>query len=333
MAQVEIYESTVFREAIAVLNSAKRRVDDECSRGISETQNMLYECEQELANSQMLLQEAIVEEARCLAEVHRREAELASALAMYPPDPPYIAYCTEMLALAETEYQKAIAHRMLMEQRVTLVTQATSLAGEMVSMLTMRFNYGMVQAESITIAGCNRLQSAYEDVVKYESNQMNTSGTVISSRLKGGIDNIKIKKQLNKLSCDYVDEMKRLSPCPDTLGDMKDLGDLKNTPPEIVKEKRQQFNNQRNNLIGKWEEKNGREWPKYERDVYDKNGNIVRKAGDYYEAHHIKPLTVGGENCAQNITPLHYDVHNDRQGIHAPNSYFSQICEKVKELQ
>lgn len=333
MSQVEIYDSTVFSEAISVLNNANTQVHEECNRGLQEAQNKLYECEQELANSQMLLQEAIAEEARCLAEVHRRELELAEAMAMYPPDPPYVAYCTEMLALAEAEYQKAVAHRMLMEQRVALVTQATTMAGEMVSTLTMRFNYGMAQAENITVAGCNRLQGAYNDVVKYEKNQMTGSSADSLSELKGSIGNVKTKIVLNKLSRDYVNEMKQLSPCPDTLGNMKDLGKLENTSPEIVKEKRQQFNNQRNNLIRKWEEENGREWPKYEQDVYDKNGNIVRKKGDYYEAHHIKPLTVGGENSAKNITPLHYDVHNDRQGIHAPKSNFSQICEKVKELQ
>lgn len=333
MAQIEIHESAAFREAIAVLNDAKIQVGEECSRGISKAQNTLYECEQELLNSQRLLMEAIDEEARCLAEVHRREAELAAAMAMYPPNPPYVAYCSKMLALAEAEYQRAVEHRMLMEQRVALVGQATSMAGEMVSTLTMRLNYGKVQAENITIAGCNRLQNAYNDVVTYENNQMKDSGVDVINRLKGNISNAKTKRVLNKLSRDYVDEMKRLSPCPDTLGDMKDLGDLKNTPPEIVKEKRQQFNNQRNNLIRQWEEKNGCEWPKYEQDVYSKNGNIVRKKGDYYEVHHIKPLTVGGENSAKNITPLHYDVHNDRQGIHAPNSNFSQICERVKEIQ
>lgn len=78
-------------------------------------------------------------------------------------------------------------------------------------------------------------------------------------------------------------------------------------------------------LKRQWEIENGRPWPKYETDVYSASGKLIRKAGSDYDAHHIQPLSLGGKNEASNITPLHAEVHYDKQGVHAPNSPYSQL--------
>jgi len=36
-----------------------------------------------------------------------------------------------------------------------------------------------------------------------------------------------------------------------------------------------------------------------------------RKAGDYFDAHHIQSLKLGGTNDASNITPLDYHKHQE----------------------
>ena len=56
-------------------------------------------------------------------------------------------------------------------------------------------------------------------------------------------------------------------------------------------------------------------WPTYNEDVYDEKGRLRRRKGDKYDAHHIQPLELGGENDVSNITPLdilkHEEIHAD----------------------
>ena len=65
--------------------------------------------------------------------------------------------------------------------------------------------------------------------------------------------------------------------------------------------------------------------PKYDEDVYSSNGKMIRKAGGDYDAHHIQPLGMNGQNEASNITPLHANEHYDKQGVHAPDSPYSKL--------
>lgn len=116
----------------------------------------------------------------------------------------------------------------------------------------------------------------------------------------------------------YINHLQELSPCRETIPDKPLIeSDWKRISPEEVLNKRLEFNEIRNDLKKEWSELNGQEWPQYNHDVYSDNGNLIRRAGNDYDAHHIRPLCLGGENSAENITPLHASDHYDKQGIHA----------------
>lgn len=129
-----------------------------------------------------------------------------------------------------------------------------------------------------------------------------------------------------QLQNDYLNMLEELSPCADTL-DLQDaaLSSWERVSPEIVAQKREAFNDIKADLKSQWEDANGMEWPKYQEDVYSDNGNIIRKAGNDYDAHHIRPLCLGGENEASNITPLHARDHYDKQGIHATDTPYNKL--------
>lgn len=125
---------------------------------------------------------------------------------------------------------------------------------------------------------------------------------------------------------DYFDDLKSESEYPETIPDKPfDTSDIKKRTPEENAEKREEFDDQKARLKQEWEEINGRPWPKYDHDVYSANGKLIRKAGSSYDAHHIQPLGMGGENVASNITPLSAEVHYDKQGIHAPDSPYGKL--------
>jgi hypothetical protein len=85
--------------------------------------------------------------------------------------------------------------------------------------------------------------------------------------------------------------------------------------------------------IRKWEEKNGIPWPRYETDVYGKDGEtVVRRKGDAYDAHHIQPVEFGGSNSPENLTPVHYDDHSDKQGLHRPGGPYDQLANHFRNV-
>ena len=128
----------------------------------------------------------------------------------------------------------------------------------------------------------------------------------------------------------YVEDIKSRSPCPETIDeDAICETDFKRISPEENAEKRLEFEEKRGDLIKEWERINGREWPRYEKDVYSENGHLIRKAGMRYDAHHIKPLCMGGENTAENLTPLHAEDHYDHQGVHSSDSPYSKLMKEV----
>ena len=185
MSKVEVYDSSILSGAIVVLHNSNGQASAKCQEGIAKARAKAQEAEEELIYSQGLLQEAIIEEARCLREVHHWERELAAALAAYPPNPAYVSYCQAMLTKAQIEYEKAVAHRHLMEERVELVQQAVSLSNETVDTLIMRFNYSESRLQERVNYGCSRLQAAHEDAVIYSGKTMVTkSGPTVSAGKK-----------------------------------------------------------------------------------------------------------------------------------------------------
>ena len=125
--------------------------------------------------------------------------------------------------------------------------------------------------------------------------------------------------KLKEIAEEYIDDLLKKSEYPETI-DPIDTSDLERKSPGEIASQREEFAKVRQELKHEWEEKNGQPWPKYEHDVYSSKGNLIRRAGSDYDAHHIKPLSAGGKNEAGNITPLNAEVHYDKQGIHAPDS-------------
>lgn len=136
-------------------------------------------------------------------------------------------------------------------------------------------------------------------------------------------------KDLNELGQQYTNELRDLSPFPETIKEV-DVSSWEKVLPEEVAEQRLEFRNVKNSLIEEWESRTGETWPTYDHDVYSNNGIKIRSAGDFYDAHHIRPLEFGGRNTAENLTPLHAEDHYDKQGIHAPGGVFQHIGDALK---
>ncbi len=189
------------------------------------------------------------------------------------------------------------------------------------------FDYSGVLNEQV-----DKIKSLPLETLRAINEQMDGfKGNEVTEKNDAGAESSEVS--ISELVDEYLKQLKELSPCPETIDDAVDMTNLEKLPPEEVAKRRSEFNSNREKLIREWEEKNGREWPTYKEDIYDKNGNIVRKAGDKMEAHHIKPLSLGGENTAENITPMDYRDHNDHKGIHASDSPYSRIISTVKENQ
>ena len=134
---------------------------------------------------------------------------------------------------------------------------------------------------------------------------------------------------LEELIARYYEDLKNNSEYPETI-EYDDTPWEKITPEENAKMRAEFADNRKDNphckenLIKAWEEKHGKEWPRYKEDVYV-NGKLIRRAGDRYDAHHIKPLSFGGKNEVTNITPISAEKHFDKQGVHSPTSPYGKI--------
>lgn len=137
---------------------------------------------------------------------------------------------------------------------------------------------------------------------------------------------IETKDRLDIIVNSYFEDLRNKSDYPKTIQDKPfDISDLKKLSPEENAKMREVFDDKKAELKREWEKKHGMPWPKYEHDVYSSNGNLIRRAGSDYDAHHIQPLGMGGKNDAGNITPLHAQVHYDKQGVHSPDSPYSKM--------
>jgi len=143
-------------------------------------------------------------------------------------------------------------------------------------------------------------------------------------------DEVEINEKEEALRKDYIEDLKDNSELPDTIEDNGDA--YEEVTQEETREKREEFEKKREELIKDWEEKHGKEWPRYKEDVYDeKTGNLIRKAGGRYDAHHIHPLSIGGKNEVDNITPISAEKHYDKRGVHAPDNPYAKLVKHCEE--
>ena len=146
----------------------------------------------------------------------------------------------------------------------------------------------------------------------------------ISEKLAPEMKNIEVEK----LKQAYFQELKEYSQYPETIEFPE--RDFEKVTPEECKQKKTEFEEVKDSLIKQWEIDNNMPWPTYTKTVYSPTGKEIRKAGDRYDAHHIHPITLGGENVSSNITPLHASIHFDKLGIHAPDSSYGKLDKLLK---
>lgn len=143
-----------------------------------------------------------------------------------------------------------------------------------------------------------------------------------------------VEASIEKAAEEYVKELKEFSEVPDTIPDKPlEASELVRVSPEKNGEMHKEFFGKRADLRRQWEEVNGREWPKYEKDVVNALGIVVRRAGTYYDMHHIKPLCLGGKNEVGNVTPLHVNKHLTTEGIHRKDGACDRMTKLVEERQ
>lgn len=84
------------------------------------------------------------------------------------------------------------------------------------------------------------------------------------------------------------------------------------------------FDRNKSSLIDEWEKMTEQEWPKYTEDVLNEVGDVIRSAGQPYDAHHIIELSTSGPNEWWNLHPARFpDEH--QKGIHAIGRLARQI--------
>jgi hypothetical protein len=132
--------------------------------------------------------------------------------------------------------------------------------------------------------------------------------------------------ELNEIGKAYNKEVSEKSAAGKV--NITDVSKWERIPTEKYIERRKEFNSKKIEIINEWEKNNELQWPKYEKSVCcTKNGENIRNKNDYYDAHHIKPLRLDGENIAENITPMHTNDHTDKKGIHRPNGPYTSLAD------
>ena len=93
------------------------------------------------------------------------------------------------------------------------------------------------------------------------------------------------------------------------------------------KERKKEYKVKRAELREEWERETKQKWPRYEKNVLDRKGKVVRREGQYYDVHHIIELSFAGPDVWYNLFPArHPDEHQN--GIHRKGSLASKIfCE------
>ena len=138
-------------------------------------------------------------------------------------------------------------------------------------------------------------------------------------------------EELGKALDQYIIEFIENSPFPDSLNlDKLKFNEIREVTKEELKNARDEFKSNKDKLILEWENQTGKKWPRYKHDVI-KDGVTIKKAGELYDAHHIKPLSWGGGNVASNITPMEWTPHH--LIIHGKDSGYNKVSDLIKNKE
>lgn len=189
-------------------------------------------------------------------------------------------------------------------------------------------NYKDIKPESnITVSEAREyLEEIFE---KVGDSSENTLG-----KKEEQVENVLEKKDINEIIKEYFLDLKEKSEFSNTIPDKTfKKSDLKKISPEENAKMREEFDDKKELLREQWEKKHGCSWPIYKHDIYSEKGNLLRRAGDPYDIHHIQSLEMGGKNEVGNITPLHVDVHYDKKGVHAKESPYDKLSKMIGEKE
>lgn len=172
--------------------------------------------------------------------------------------------------------------------------------------------------------------TTFKDAENYVKREFDALRMENSQALAGKREAGEVRESIEKLTRDYLREVKEYSKYSDTVDENAfKASDLRKASPEEVREKRAEFNSLKERLYREWEEIHGRSWPTYTEDVVNENGSTIRRAGDRYDMHHIQPLCLGGRNEAGNLTPIRVDLHFDHCGVHRTDGPFDRLTKIV----
>ena len=157
-----------------------------------------------------------------------------------------------------------------------------------------------------------------------------SSGVDIAKRIKPENVSQTLKdvsgKELVDTAKNYMKDLVSKSEVAETITEKMDISKLEMKSADQVAKLREAFDDNKPQIRSDWEKMYNRDWPRYDHDVFNDAGNRIRKAGDCYDAHHIQPLKLGGENVASNITPLDVFKHRD---IHSAGGSCTKLVENV----
>ncbi|MBC1431034.1 pre-toxin TG domain-containing protein [Listeria seeligeri] len=174
-------------------------------------------------------------------------------------------------------------------------------------------------------AGINKLQEAMSKM-----NGLNIKGSGKDDIIEG-VTGARASKIDGELIRKYVRDVQEQTGRKLDSGQVEKLKEAlrtkeyKKLTPSETKSHRRRFNRIKDSLISEWEVQTGQTWPTYTEDIIsEKTGEVIRKAGDPYDAHHIIENSYGGEHEWWNIHPAKFP--NEHQaGIHGSGSPASDL--------
>ena len=170
------------------------------------------------------------------------------------------------------------------------------------------------------------------DDVKDATNAADTADAVkdTSNAAEVASDVKKVGDSIDKaLIPEYLEEVEKLSKREinskqlEKFNEMVDAQDFVKLDPEKTALNRRLFNNSKNKLIAEWEKYTGEVWPRYEEDILNEAGKVIRNKGDLYDAHHLIEVSFGGPNSWWNLLPVSCLDH--QAGIHGAGSLANQL--------
>lgn len=129
---------------------------------------------------------------------------------------------------------------------------------------------------------------------------------------------------------EYLDEIEKITKreIPTQQKELIDHALKENDYFKLDKEARElalkEFKRLKKELITEWEKNTGKTWPRYVDDVVNEAGIVIRRAGDYFDAHHVIELSTKGPNEWWNLVPARFPVEHPRL-IHGAGSMAAKI--------